>query len=108
MDDGVMLLVRVGTVAASLTAVIILGRHLLNGARKLGRFFDAWEGDGKQSGVIDRLERIEQEINDGRERMSRVEAELTHNGGGSVKDAVTELRADIRALREAFEKHADD
>lgn len=90
MNYVTSLAAQLAGIAAGLTALGWLVTKVWRGLRSIGHLVDDLRGEPARPGVparpgiMDRLAVVEQDV-------AQVRAEVTHNGGGSLKDAVTRI-----------------
>lgn len=84
-------------VSCTVTLVLAVGKPLRRLTRQNDEFREDWygrparPGRAAETGVM--------------ERLSAIEAQMRPNGGGSMRDAINDLRHDLRALGDGFQQH---
>lgn len=88
LNAGAVLGVLVAFVAL-ISACCAAALKALRAGRRVSRFLDEFLGDGKTPGLVERVETLDASV-------GRVSAEVFPNGGGSLRDALDDVRRELR------------
>lgn len=119
-NDIILDILIIAAILTAIGTVIWFLRGLNKGGKKISQFFEDWNGDkgddnhAATRGVMARLSNMEVELSKNsakhqetirmvEEIRMRVDAELTHNHGSSIKDKVREALETIQELKTMVE-----
>jgi hypothetical protein len=95
----------IATLGAAVGALVAAGRWLRAQWKPIGEFLEDWRGEPGRPGVIDARPGVMQRLSALEATTRTIQAEVTHNGGGSLKDAVRRIDERTRRDGEMFGEH---
>lgn len=107
--DPLNFVLGIAAISTILTCMYSVWRVMSRRSKNLDQFFRDWQGEGERPGVPPRpgvLERLTSlEVQGARqgEQLAVIHAEVNYNHGGSLKDAVESIKADVRSIHDRID-----
>jgi hypothetical protein len=108
--DPLNVLLGLAAITAIISGIYAIWRSLSRRGRKFDQFFRDWNGEDERpgvphrQGVLERLTSLEVQGAKQGAQLEVIHAEVNYNHGGSLKDAVEGIRADVKSIHDRMDK----